>query len=1503
MKSKTKSMISLVLCIIMIASMVISSVIAFAVQANASAATDPKAISKVIIDHRSKDAFAKTGGFIYIQNQGATEKELYHGGKTSFDASMNALKIDYFPDDTGKNGGHPYRFMSYVNKTQALTQEYKYLVIVYAAKTTKGYEMFLWNTPGGGVQTYVTKDGKDTGGKFVVSEPMDISTKNDAGISLLDRWAGGNLNALYIKSEDNAANFYIKEYGFFKSAEDARAYYAAVDLERDPTEYMSADEKGKLLKENMTNSGAGLTTVTHKEYTLEEYGLSEEVEEEFEGELPAPVIMKFGSLLEMSESGVYQTDHTGNTEGTFTFDKEVGAIKLTYSVPDSGNWAKYRMMPAFNSGNPTADHKYMRITYMTPDPMSSTITITNNVQSNSPIILVDDTSVSRGEWVTSNAVAINGAGVLQRYIDGKHCTIGYNANTETATIYIKEIAFFATSAQAYAYYGDEEVTTGSGMTVMTFGSEGTGTTVDNAGYGNYVKNDDTDTVDISYAEKTGHGVNYMVQIKFMNKELADKTHKYVRVLYSAKHPEGVNENVSMYMRNNRAGSDIIRLQKNVKDTAGEYVLSDTTLLSADMLKRFAEEGIHNSVWINSTIPGGEYSIKALYFFANKKAADTFEISTGNSDVTINNNDISKYQIVIPAGEPWQLKGAANALSSHVESISGVKLPIVTDDAPATDYEIILGLGARSEAQELYASMADKSASRYKAQLMGNKLVIVSAGHFAAADGADVLMESFLFKGKTIVPETISIDNLFDHEASSSEMSRYENWASIDNVENPDVFTDDFDTDDGYWQEENNASAWSFKDGKLGVSANTRELTYLQVYEANATVTAKLTYTRAGADGDMGLMLRYTAPDAHVRAGYDFEAGEWYIESREGNDFAPQRLASAKATLAQGTEYLLSFTADKDTAALYVNGALLLTANGITHVTPGRIAIFAEDADVTADDAEIVLLSGQGVIMRNVVHNRLPDEQYREGGSVVELTDGTLIYQHAMSTGFKSLDGGKTWTKLDSLYFNTDGTYPQVLRLNNGDLLQIRYDSSGRYATISKDDGKTWETGGRINPRYYDNSNASNLNMNDKVTQMSNGRILYVQNYNAGSADKAYKGKYQVFDAIYYSDDNGMTWKESETATFEMAGNEDKAFFAESKVIECADGTLRMYNSWNTYGCVVYSESTDNGVTWGPIVTMPELVCSRSSMQLVRDPYAENATTYYMVWVNSVPENDNGGSMTRAGLSLAKTTDGKNWDYLGDLWRWNHNYKHEGALLAHIVDPFVQCTEDAILVGTGLAEYLPVNGDGSASFHGAQRQHIWTISRETADETARPMNKFTDVALGAPYYNAVTYVSDAGLFQGTSATTFAPDTTMTRSMFVTVLGRLDGADVTKYTTPTFADVIAGQWYTSYVEWAAANGVVNGIGNGLYGIGDNVTIEQACVMLARYADNKSAASVSGKAVADFADSASVSTWAADAVKWAVENGIYSGQNGALNPQAPASRAAVADMFYNYANIFNK
>ena len=176
-------------------------------------------------------------------------------------------------------------------------------------------------------------------------------------------------------------------------------------------------------------------------------------------------------------------------------------------------------------------------------------------------------------------------------------------------------------------------------------------------------------------------------------------------------------------------------------------------------------------------------------------------------------------------------------------------------------------------------------------------------------------------------------------------------------------------------------------------------------------------------------------------------------------------------------------------------------------------------------------------------------------------------------------------------------------------------------------------------------------------------------------------------------------------------------------------------------------------------------------------------------------------------------------------------------------------------------------------------------------------KFTDVPEGIWYYDAVRYVVDKGIFNGTSETTFAPQTTMNRAMLATVLHRMSGSPETAYTA-VFTDVPDGTWYSAPIVWAAEIGIVKGMGNGTYQPMGNLTREQIALMLYNYA-NWLGLDTSGRAdIAAVNDGASVSSWATEAMSWAVAVGLFQGDtNGNLNPRDPATRAAVAVLLQRF------
>jgi hypothetical protein len=197
--------------------------------------------------------------------------------------------------------------------------------------------------------------------------------------------------------------------------------------------------------------------------------------------------------------------------------------------------------------------------------------------------------------------------------------------------------------------------------------------------------------------------------------------------------------------------------------------------------------------------------------------------------------------------------------------------------------------------------------------------------------------------------------------------------------------------------------------------------------------------------------------------------------------------------------------------------------------------------------------------------------------------------------------------------------------------------------------------------------------------------------------------------------------------------------------------------------------------------------------------------------------------------------------------------------------------------------------------------LLAISKISANRPAYKKLWFTDVAAKNWFYNDVVYAVQNSLYAGTSATTFSPNDPMTRGMLVTVMHRYAGLIVPKAANP-FSDVPSGTWYTQAVIWAAENGIVGGIGGGKFAPNDNVTREQFATILYRYAKDYMGIADTGKTPAEltFADSAGVSSYAREAVKWCVANGIISGKPGNLfDPKGNATRAEVAAMIHRYTS----
>ena len=175
--------------------------------------------------------------------------------------------------------------------------------------------------------------------------------------------------------------------------------------------------------------------------------------------------------------------------------------------------------------------------------------------------------------------------------------------------------------------------------------------------------------------------------------------------------------------------------------------------------------------------------------------------------------------------------------------------------------------------------------------------------------------------------------------------------------------------------------------------------------------------------------------------------------------------------------------------------------------------------------------------------------------------------------------------------------------------------------------------------------------------------------------------------------------------------------------------------------------------------------------------------------------------------------------------------------------------------------------------------------------------FADVSGSDWFYNDVRYVYGKGIMDGTGADRFSPNAPLTRAMIVTILYRMAGSPSVSGSSD-FTDVAAGKWFAKAVAWAAANGIVNGYGDSLFGPNDPVTREQLAAILYRYAVYGGMTAVTlEENLGSFADTAQLSAYAIQAMNWAVGQGLINGSGSNLVPKAQATRAQVAAIIHRY------
>jgi len=177
------------------------------------------------------------------------------------------------------------------------------------------------------------------------------------------------------------------------------------------------------------------------------------------------------------------------------------------------------------------------------------------------------------------------------------------------------------------------------------------------------------------------------------------------------------------------------------------------------------------------------------------------------------------------------------------------------------------------------------------------------------------------------------------------------------------------------------------------------------------------------------------------------------------------------------------------------------------------------------------------------------------------------------------------------------------------------------------------------------------------------------------------------------------------------------------------------------------------------------------------------------------------------------------------------------------------------------------------------------------------NPFRDIGENDWFYRYIRFAFANGLILGMSEDEFAPNTSLSRAMIVTILWRLSDSPKAAGNN-SFADVRQGQWYTTAINWAYEEGVVSGYGNGQFGPSDNITREQLSLILLNYARYHGLNANIDTFSTMFSDSGDVSPWASSAMMWANTSGIVAGRSATtLVPGGTATRAEAAAMMLRF------
>jgi len=209
-----------------------------------------------------------------------------------------------------------------------------------------------------------------------------------------------------------------------------------------------------------------------------------------------------------------------------------------------------------------------------------------------------------------------------------------------------------------------------------------------------------------------------------------------------------------------------------------------------------------------------------------------------------------------------------------------------------------------------------------------------------------------------------------------------------------------------------------------------------------------------------------------------------------------------------------------------------------------------------------------------------------------------------------------------------------------------------------------------------------------------------------------------------------------------------------------------------------------------------------------------------------------------------------------------------------------------------------SGNNSGKVEDEDEDEDTSSNEKTPEKEEAWVNPFKDVKESDWFYDTVEYVNKNGIINGMTEDTFSPSTQLTRAMLVTILYRVEGSPRIS-SDSKFDDVKDSDWYGAPIIWAAENEIVNGVSETEFAPNNAITREQIAAIIYRYAKAKGYdVTQGGMAVREFEDYEKISSWAGEAMQWAVNTKLINGKTATtVNPQDKATRAEAATIIMRF------